>query len=91
MSGVSKGRSEPLDFTNRTVPVKYRELGTTGLTVSEIGFGAWGIGGDSYGETDDEVSLHAVQTAMDRGITFYDTSNLYGDGRSERLVGQALK
>ncbi len=75
--------------------MKYRALGTTGLTVSEIGFGAWGIGGvskgaTSYGATDDQESLRALQRALELGITFYDTSDLYGYGHSEELIGQAF-
>jgi aryl-alcohol dehydrogenase-like predicted oxidoreductase len=76
--------------------MKYRQLGRSGVTVSEIGFGAWGIGGPtdgltSYGETDDQVSLAALARALDRGITFFDTSSVYGYGRSETLIGQAFK
>lgn len=75
--------------------MKYRALGRTGLNVSEIGFGAWGIGGrtvgtTSYGDTDDRTSLAALGRALDRGITFYDTSSAYGDGHSEELLGQAF-
>jgi aryl-alcohol dehydrogenase-like predicted oxidoreductase len=74
----------------------YRPLGRTGLVVSEIGFGAWGIGGrtvaeTSYGDTDDRVSLAALFRALDRGVTFFDTSAAYGDGHSEELIGQAVK
>ncbi len=76
--------------------MRYRPLGATGLTVSEIGFGAWGIGGPSrgatsYGPTDDAVSLDALERAFDRGVTFYDTSNAYGNGHSEVLIGQAFR
>lgn len=76
--------------------MKYRALGRTGLTVSEIGFGAWGIGGrtagqTSYGETDDGVSLVALEKARDVGITFFDTSAAYGDGHSEELIGRAFR
>jgi aryl-alcohol dehydrogenase-like predicted oxidoreductase len=76
--------------------MNYRPLGRTGLVVSEIGFGAWGIGGrtvaeTSYGDTDDRVSLAALFRALDRGITFFDTSAAYGDGHSEELIGQAAK
>ena len=72
-----------------------RKLGSTGLVVSEIGFGAWGIGGrsigeTSYGDTDDTVSLAALARALDRGITFIDTSPAYGAGHSEELIGRAL-
>jgi len=75
--------------------MKYRALGRTGLSVSEIGFGGWGIGGrtvgqTSYGETDDATSLAALSRAFDCGITFFDTSSAYGDGRSEALIGQAF-
>jgi aryl-alcohol dehydrogenase-like predicted oxidoreductase len=76
--------------------MKYRELGVTGLKVSEIGFGAWGIGGVqggavSYGPTDDGESRRALQRAHELGITFYDTSDLYGFGHSEELIGEALE
>ena len=76
--------------------MNYRPLGKTGLVVSEIGFGAWGIGGrtaeqTSYGDTDDGVSLAALARALDRGITFFDTSAAYGNGHSEELIGQAVR
>ena len=76
--------------------MRYRPLGTTGLTVSEIGFGAWGIGGPSpgatsYGPTDDTVSLSTLERAFERGVTLYDTSNAYGNGHSEALIGQAFR
>lgn len=71
--------------------MEYRELGNTGLKVSEIGFGAWGIGGDSYGYANDDESKRALLSAFDNGINFYDTSDAYGDGHSERLIGVALK
>lgn len=58
--------------------------------VSEIGFGTWGLGGDSYGSIDDAVSLRTLECAYERGINFFDTSDLYGQGRSERVLGQAL-
>ena len=75
--------------------MKYRALGRTGLSVSEIGFGAWGIGGrtvgtTSYGDTDDATSLAALRRALECGITFFDTSAAYGDGHSEELIGQAF-
>ncbi len=76
--------------------MNYRALGRTGLVVSEIGFGAWGIGGrtvgtTSYGDTDDRTSLAALEAALDAGITFFDTSAAYGNGHSEALIGQAFK
>jgi aryl-alcohol dehydrogenase-like predicted oxidoreductase len=70
--------------------VRYRHLGRTGILVSEVGFGGWGIGGCAYGETDDGASLRALHRALDVGITYFDTADLYGDGRSERLIGKAL-
>jgi aryl-alcohol dehydrogenase-like predicted oxidoreductase len=75
--------------------MNYRNLGRTGLVVSEIGFGAWGIGGrtveqTSYGDTDDRTSLAALACAHDCGITFFDTSAVYGNGHSEELIGEAL-
>lgn len=71
--------------------MKYRKLGSTGIIVSEIGFGAWGIGGDSYGTTDDNESLLALRHAFENGVNFFDTSDLYGAGHSEKLIGQAFK
>lgn len=59
------------------------------MTVSEIGFGAWAIGG-SWGEVDEEQALAALHAALDEGVTFLDTADVYGDGRSERLVARAL-
>jgi aryl-alcohol dehydrogenase-like predicted oxidoreductase len=67
-----------------------RRLGKTGHRVSEIGFGAWGIGAD-WGAVDDRESLAAMHAAVDAGVTFFDTADVYGDGRSERLVGQLLR
>ena len=80
---------------SQSLKMKYRRLGKTGFLVSEIGFGAWGIGGvtpgpTSYGETDDLTSLSALETAIDCGINFFDTSNIYGHGHSENLLGQAF-
>jgi aryl-alcohol dehydrogenase-like predicted oxidoreductase len=70
--------------------MRYRRLGKTGWDVSEIGFGAWAVGG-SWGETDDEESLAAMHAAVDAGVTFFDTADVYGDGRSERLIARLLK
>lgn len=67
-----------------------RRLGKTGYEVSEIGFGAWAIGG-SWGETDDRESLAAMHAAVDAGVSFFDTADEYGDGRSERLLGRVLR
>lgn len=75
--------------------VRDRTLGATGLRVSEIGFGAWGIGGTTneataYGPTNDAESRRALQRAFDVGVTFYDTAPLYGHGHSEQLIGEVL-
>ena len=70
--------------------MKYRELGRTGWRVSEVSFGAWAIGG-SWGQVDDSESIAALHDAIDRGVNFIDTADVYGDGRSERLIAQVLK
>ena len=62
-------------------------LGRTGMSVSAIGFGAWAIGG-SWGAVDDEESMRALHAAIDSGVNFIDTADVYGDGRSERLVAR---
>jgi aryl-alcohol dehydrogenase-like predicted oxidoreductase len=75
--------------------MKYRVLGKTGVRVSEVGFGAWAIGGNahgnSYGPTNDGASLAAVRKAVDLGCNFFDTSDVYGHGHSEELLGEALR
>lgn len=75
--------------------MQYRPLGKTSFQVSEIGFGAWGIGGNqhgnSYGATDDAVSLAAFNRAYELGCNFFDTADVYGHGHSEQLIGQAIK
>lgn len=71
--------------------MQYRPLGRTGWKISEIGFGAWGIGGDAWGPTDDATSLAALHRAIDLGVNFIDTADVYGGGRSERLVAQVRK
>mgnify|MGYP000858040929 CR=1 FL=1 len=69
--------------------MRYRTLGDTDLVVSVIGFGGWAIGGD-WGEVDDTRSDEALRTAVDLGITFFDTADVYGFGHSERLCGRVL-
>jgi aryl-alcohol dehydrogenase-like predicted oxidoreductase len=71
--------------------MNYRTLGKTGLSVSEIGFGAWGIGGMMWRGGNDQEALLALHKAADQGVNFYDTALVYGDGHSERLIGQFLK
>jgi aryl-alcohol dehydrogenase-like predicted oxidoreductase len=67
--------------------MEYRPLGRTGFDVSSISFGAWAIGG-TWGDVDDAVSNKALHRAIERGVNFFDTADVYGDGRSERLLGQ---
>ena len=67
--------------------MEQRRLGGTDMTVSAIGFGAWAIGG-SWGDVDDEASMRALHAGIDAGMNFIDTADVYGDGRSERLVAR---
>ena len=67
--------------------MNYRPLGRTGMNVSDISFGAWAIGG-SWGQVDDSESMAALHAAVDGGVNFIDTADVYGDGRSERLIAQ---
>lgn len=67
--------------------MKYRELGRTGWKVSEISFGAWAIGG-AWGSVDDAESMAALRAAVDCGVNFIDTADVYGMGRSERLIAE---
>jgi aryl-alcohol dehydrogenase-like predicted oxidoreductase len=69
----------------------YRKLGTTEAEISEIGFGAWGIGGKQWSGSKDDESEQALRRAFELGINFVDTALAYGDGHSERLVGEAVK
>jgi aryl-alcohol dehydrogenase-like predicted oxidoreductase len=70
--------------------LKYRQLGRTGMNVSEISFGAWAIGA-SWGKVDDKESLAALHKAVDWGVNFIDTADVYGMGRSEKLIARLLK
>jgi aryl-alcohol dehydrogenase-like predicted oxidoreductase len=65
-----------------------RTFGRTGWRVSEIGFGGWGIGGGQWGGADESESMAALHKALDCGITFFDTADVYGDGQSERLIAR---
>ena len=69
--------------------MEYRQLGRTNLTVSTVSFGAWAIGG-AWGQVDDTASMAALQAAVDSGVNFIDTADVYGDGRSERIVGRVI-
>ncbi|MEU3183024.1 aldo/keto reductase [Streptomyces sp. NPDC006923] len=77
-----------------------RTLGQSGITVSALGFGCWAIGGEwqdsrgnplGWGKVDDEESVAAIRRALDLGITFFDTADVYGTGHSERVLGRALR
>jgi aryl-alcohol dehydrogenase-like predicted oxidoreductase len=78
--------------------MQYRKFGNTDLLVSEIGFGAWAIGGGAmigntsigWGDVDDEVSKQAIHSALDAGINFFDTADIYGLGHSEQIIGEIL-
>jgi aryl-alcohol dehydrogenase-like predicted oxidoreductase len=67
--------------------MEYREFGRTGWQVSAVSFGAWAIGG-SWGDVDDNESLAALNRCLDVGINFFDTADVYGDGRSEQLLAR---
>jgi aryl-alcohol dehydrogenase-like predicted oxidoreductase len=70
--------------------VNTRNFGTTGLTVSEIGFGAWQLGERGWNGPDERTSIRLVHQALDAGVTFFDTAPCYGEGRSEVFLGRAL-
>src|SRR5690242_13821367 len=67
--------------------MQFRELGRTGFRVSSIGFGSWAIGG-TWGDVNDDESIGALHRALDRGVNFFDTADVYGDGHSEQLLGR---
>jgi aryl-alcohol dehydrogenase-like predicted oxidoreductase len=67
--------------------MQYQNLGSTGMRVSSVSFGAWAIGG-TWGPVDDEQSMAALHRALDLGVNLFDTADVYGDGRSERLIAR---
>jgi aryl-alcohol dehydrogenase-like predicted oxidoreductase len=72
--------------------MKYRKLGKSGIKVSEIGFGAWTIGLDWWGKKiDDDEAIRMLKRAYDLGINFYETADMYGKGKSEKLIAQAFR
>jgi len=71
--------------------MEYKNLGNRGPKVSTVGFGAWAIGGMNWGKTDDEVSLAALNKAVDEGVTLIDTADVYGFGHSEELIAKLIK
>jgi len=70
--------------------MNYRKLGRTGWSISEVSFGAWAIGG-TWGNVDDNASLETLHRALDLGVNFFDTADVYGNGRSERLLAKLRK
>jgi len=82
----------PLFYSERTRTMEYRQLGSSDLKVSALGFGAWGIGGAPFWNNEgDAASTRAILKAFDLGINFFDTAPVYGFGHSEELLGKALK
>ncbi len=79
--------------------MQYRKFGNTELLTSEIGFGAWAIGGGAmigetaigWGNADDQVSVKAIHAALNKGINFFDTADIYGLGHSETILGKTLR
>ena len=71
--------------------MRYRKLGRTGLEISEVGYGAWGIGGKQWKGGTDEESVQALRRSFELGLNFIDTALAYGEGHSERLVGDVVK
>lgn len=70
--------------------MQYRELGNTGFKVSEIGLGTWQFGGD-WGDVAEDEAFSILKSALDNGVNFIDTADVYGDGKSEALIGKFLK
>ncbi|WP_226037189.1 aldo/keto reductase [Aquibacillus saliphilus] len=70
--------------------MRYRSLGKTGMEISELSFGTWAIGG-AWGKTNDEEALKGLNRAMEAGVNFFDTADVYGDGHSEELLAKATK
>jgi aryl-alcohol dehydrogenase-like predicted oxidoreductase len=83
-------KAKPVSAQRQETPLKYRKFGRTGWDISEIGFGAWQLGGE-WGKVDDAASIDTLHYAFDKGVNFVDTAELYGNGHSEEVVGRALK
>jgi aryl-alcohol dehydrogenase-like predicted oxidoreductase len=71
--------------------LKTRTLGKSGIPVTEIGMGLWAAGGDQWGATDDQEILDAIDFALDSGVTFFDTADVYGSGHSETVLGRSMR
>lgn len=68
-----------------------RRLGSSGIEVTEMGLGLWAAGGGDWGPTDDDEVLRAIDLGLERGVNFFDTADIYGDGHSEELLGRAMR
>jgi len=73
------------------MPLRSRVLGKTDLSVAEVGLGLWAVVGSEWGKADDKDSLLAIEKALEMGVNFFDTSDVYGNGHSEELLGRAMK
>ena len=71
--------------------MQYRAFGKTDITVSEVGLGCWQLGGDCWGQVDDARAQQILQTALDGGVNFFDTADVYGGGTSEQRVGRFVR
>ncbi|MBN2503465.1 MAG: aldo/keto reductase, partial [Anaerolineales bacterium] len=71
--------------------IEKRTLGKSGIEITKLGLGLWAMGGDQWGATEDQNSLDTIDAALDAGITFFDTADVYGDGHSEELLGKAMQ
>src|SRR5919204_3515134 len=86
MSGPDEVVASPTEVST----MQYRRMGGSDLEVSAIGFGCWEMGGNQYGEVDDQEEVAAVHRAIDLGVTLFDTAAIYGHGHSEEVLGRAL-
>ncbi len=73
------------------MPLRQRVLGKTRMDVAEIGLGLWAVSGSQWGHAEDKDSLAAIDKALDMGVNFFDTADVYGEGHSEELLGRAMK
>src|SRR3954469_13647397 len=89
-SGFRRCRRRDRLPSSYSSPMHMRTLGSTGHEVSEVGFGAWQIGAD-WGAVADDDAMATLHPPADAGVTFFDTADVYGAGRSERLVGRLLR
>ena len=75
----------------RNLKMEYKKLGKSDVLVSELILGCWAMGGDYFGATEDKSSLEALEVSYENGVNTFDTAEIYGDGRSERVVGEAAR